>query len=740
MTEPTRFVRRNRVDEAKASLIGVVGGVVASAAGAHPTGAAAVDVVMVALAAGMVTWASASAPWWAVTAAAGIGAAVAVDPLVAVVGGVGFGIGLWVGLRRRDLPEVRAVIGAIAVNALIRSDIDGLFGLSAIVAIIVCMSLFVAGVARRPSAVRRPAFIVAGVTAVWAVLALIAGAVSVFAARSDVTAGNRHAREALSLLNDGQYAAAADLFEQSSVAFGAADDRLGGPIAAPAMLVPIVAQNLAAGADLAAAASMAMSEAAVGVRAVDPSSLRLVDGAIDLDAIRAVEAPLTSVQDALLSLRATTEEVQSPWLLGRVQEEIAELEAGFDENETRLQNAIDAVRVAPAMLGGEGERRYLVLFSTPAEARGVGGFVGNYAEVLVENGRLSVPAFGRTSELSEASRGGSCDGCPAEMLQRYARFGLNTGEGGAIGPVPWSNITMPAHYPYIAETAEVLYREGTGVDVDGVILMDPYVIEALMSYTGPVEVPELGVTVEPDGAADFILRDQYILGEDKDLRVEALDTLGTAVIDKLLTSELPNPADLAREFGPLVGERRMLLWTNDPDERDLLARTGLLGGLPELDPANGGFAVTVNNRSGNKIDVFLERDITTEIVENTDGTRNLVADVTLTNTAPADGLPDYVIGNAVGLRRGTSRLFVSFYGPPTVESVTLAGAPIAVEALPEAGWTALATLIELGPGESGTYRLVYDLPPADPNADPGEASEAAPPAPVTWEQPLVRDR
>jgi hypothetical protein len=39
------------------------------------------------------------------------------------------------------------------------------------------------------------------------------------------------------------------------------------------------------------------------------------------------------------------------------------------------------VRVVPAIFGGEEESRWLVAFTTPVEARGRSGFVGNYAEL-----------------------------------------------------------------------------------------------------------------------------------------------------------------------------------------------------------------------------------------------------------------------------------------------------------------------------------------------------------------------
>ena len=54
---------------------------------------------------------------------------------MAVVGFLGFAAGLWIGLRRRDLAVERAIVGAVAVNVLIRSELGGFLGLSAIIGI-----------------------------------------------------------------------------------------------------------------------------------------------------------------------------------------------------------------------------------------------------------------------------------------------------------------------------------------------------------------------------------------------------------------------------------------------------------------------------------------------------------------------------------------------------------------------------------------------------------------------------
>jgi hypothetical protein len=197
------------------------------------------------------------------------------------------------------------------------------------------------------------------------------------------------------------------------------------------------------------------------------------------------------------------------------------------------------------------------------------------------------------------------------------------------------------------------------------------------------------------------------------VRVEALDTLGRAVIERLLTGSLPEPAVIARDLGPLIAERRLLFWTDNADEQELLERTGLLGSIPALGD-DGGFSVSVTTRGR-------ARSTSSSIATSTCGrdrrrrNRRLIADVTLTNNAPSSGLPAYVIGNN--------------YGEPTgLELATRNGQPFDPTPQPEAGWIGYGFDDVIAPGASVEYHLEFTLKPVSSGADD----------PVVWTQPLAQ--
>ena len=264
-------------------------------------------------------------------------------------------------------------------------------------------------------------------------------------------------------------------------------------------------------------------------------------------------------------------------LVAPLQSELENLETQLDGKSPQLQNAIDAVEIAPHILGADGLRRYLLLFTTPSEARGLAGFIGNYVEITIDDGDFAVTDFGRRSDLDAYVRdnGATCTACSQEQLDRYGPAGLASQPDGSAGPEVWTGITFPANFPDVGVAAQNLYPQSGGRPIDGVLSLDPYVVQALLNYVGPIEVPDLGVTVEPGNAADFILRRQYVLAGDTGTRIDGLETLGQAAIQGLLAGALPVPSELAADMGQLVEEHRLLFWTDDPAEQKFLDRIGM---------------------------------------------------------------------------------------------------------------------------------------------------------------------
>lgn len=701
-----RRMRANRLDERQAAAIALVSGLAAAFSDAAPTGSVWVDRPMVGLAVAVATWAAASAPWWVVAGASGISAVAAIDSLLTLIGGVAFVVGLWIGVRQRSLGTVRCAVGAVALNVLCRLELEGFLGASALIGIAVGAALFVTGMRRRRRFIRRRAWTAVGAVLTFAVLAVIGFALAATSARALLSDGQRLATEGIEALSRGDFDDAATKFGEAGRSFHRASNQFDRPWTVPAQLLPVVAQNADAVSDLAEVAGSSSAQLSASLAKIDPDTLRLVGGRFDLAAIEAVAGPLSDVKDSLDALDLTVSDTDSPWLLAPIQTRVARLAKDIDENEQQVDNAVMAARLAPQLLGGDGPRRYLIIFTTPAEARGLGGFMGNFAELTAVDGQITMTRFGRTTELNTGGPNptGRVVSGPEDWLNQWGRYGFRNGVTGTTGNVPWSNITMSPNFPSTAQVIAELYPQSGGEAIDGVFAIDPYVLAALLEFTGPVHIEATDEELNADNAVEFLLKDQYLLGEGPQ-RVDLLEQVAKVTIDRLLAGALPNPVTVADSLGDLARQGRFVGWSSNPDEQALLEAVAMSGALPTLDGGDG-IAAVINNSGGNKIDVYLERKVAYRAsVDPATGQVTATLELTLTNTAPASGLPDVVIGNLVRLPPGTNRCLVSILTALNVVSASRDGSPITVEPGIEQGWNTSRVNLTIPPGGHATITL-----------------------------------
>lgn len=722
-----RSRRSNRLGEFLAFVAASGSGGAAAFSPASPTGRPSVDAVLSGLAVGTATYAAAWAPRWVLVLTAGSALIAGVAPLLIVIAAASMMLSLWICARRCNAPVLRAVAAGASLNVLCWAELHGFFGLSAMVALGTGLFLLAAGLHSRPRRLRRRVWTMAGVSLGLVVAALVAFGLTAADVRSKVQDAHRHVASGMELLRDGEYDDAAAEFEAASTALTNVERGLDDPLGIGAGFVPVVSQHRTAALRLAEAGSAATERLGAALRQVDLESIGPVGGTISLAAIAALDSPLDDVDTALRQLDDAVSDVQSPWLIDPFRDRLDEIHVEIAENAPSLQLIRDTVALAPRMLGDDAERVYLVLFTTPAEARGVGGFPGNYAELTARQGHIEMTGFGRASELEELARAtrATVPG-PQGFLDRYAQFIFN--RDGLLGAAPIRNLTMTPHFPWVGEVAAQLYEQITGVSLDGVMVVDPFVIQELLAFTGPIELNELSSTLTADNAAQFLLIDQYVESSDDVERLEALDEAGNRAFEAFLETDIPDPNAVVDAFGPLVDERRLLLWSPHADEQNLLRELGLLGEVP--DPAgSNGWSVTVNNAAASKLDSFLQRTVSYQVTTDPATAESVsILHVELTNTAPAQGLPDYIIGNLVGLPRGTSRLWVSFYSATPLQDASLDHEAVALAPGIERGWNVYSTYVDIPPGQTVLFELTFAGHVAEPSRI------------VTWTQPLTLEQ
>lgn len=668
---------------------------------AQPSGVPVADALLRAMFAAGVVWFAAAGrrwTWFVLAGGAGLLGGGAAFTSLAVVA---LGLAYAAAFAPRRVRLVGGLVAFISVQILLRLPYRFPAVLTAMVVAVCCVPCVVSGYklhsrrARKRIRVVSEALVVAGF-----VFALVFG-LTVLQARTSVDRGVAEARSALAQARLGNQQEAVRRFEVASVLIGKAEADLDAWWARPARTLPFVGLQSNAISDSVHGVGVLVRQSTSTARVADYRRLRAAKGQIDLPLLESYQAPVAGLTRRLEQTHRDLDRRMSPWLLPPLRHQIE----GFDLEVTRsareARSASEVLNVAPQLLGARGPRRYALLFSTPSEARELGGFTGNFGELTAVNGKLTLERTVRSSDLQPAT--------PAELDRR-------TLPGDDALPTRYryyqparypGNVTGTQDFPTVARTFNALYPETGGPPVDGVIYVDPYGLAGLLKLTGPVAVEGLDQPLTSDNAAEFLLKQQYTIFSDFSNRVDYLDNASRNTFEQLTGRELPGPRTIADALSPLVRRHRLLAYSFHPEDRALLDRVGLSGAVPPTD-GDDYLSMTTANANPNKIDAYLERSINYDAhYDPKTGSVSSTATVTLHNTSPTSGLPDYTISNEAGLPYGTNHTFLSVYSPLELQSATADGRPVDTEPQIEYGRNRYGLFVDVPPG--GTTTLTFQL-------------------------------
>jgi len=676
--------------------IAAVSAVAAALSPAAPTGLRAADALWCGLIGGIVALAASRSRRWALAWLGGIAAVVGIggDAVAVAFAVASIAVTLAVAASRRRDRLVGALLGAVAIQALLRGPNYGFVGLPTIVGLVAVLPVLVTGYRMARRRERRAArYLVAG-AAVVVVLGSAAAAVAAIASRSSLEDGRTGATAGLDSLRAGDTAGASTAFGVAASDFEDANGTLEGPLTWVGRALPVVGQHVEALRRVSAAGQDLGTSAAETASTTDYRSLTATGGQVDLQKIAALQGPVArsaaTVEDALAAVDA----VESPWLVPLVTDELDRFRAELSDVGEQTRLAADGLRVAPALLGADGAKRYFLTLATPGESRNAGGYAGAFGVLRTDQGRLELELTGKSADLNRPASDPYQLVYPPDWEQRYQRYHVDLFTG---------NLTASPDWPTDADLIGQVYREATGADVAGAVYADPEALAALLRLTGPVDVAGLDAPITADNVEQFLLTDQYVRFQgDNATRRDMLGDVAEAVFHALTSKPLPGISTIADTLGPAVEAGHLRITVYDPDSEAFLDDVGITGRFT-TSPGADHLALVSANQLPNKIDLFLHRSWNVAVTHDaaTGEVRSTVT-VTLRNDAPASGLPPYILGDGKVLPRGTNLDLLGLYSPLTLTTVSLDGEPGGSENQTESGSNVYSVSVRLAPGQTRT--------------------------------------
>jgi hypothetical protein len=619
---------------------------------------------------------------------------------------------------RRRAPFARGAAGGSAVVSLLATSDHASAPVVGVVVAAVALLLWTSGYRNAREGERRwLRFGLAG-AAVLAAAASGLALVGVLDKSGLVDAGTLELQAGLAAARAGDASGAAAHFARVEAALSDARRDIG-RWGALGRAVPITAQHVDAVTSVLADVERATA-AAGRVATIADDNLAVTAGSMDVEALAALEPPLRRAAEAFDAVVDEIEHQLEGPLLPPLVDRLHRIEDQAGRGRDEAAVGAEAARTVPGVLGRDGLRRYLVVFTSPAEARGRFGFPSSFAEVTFEHGRIRLGEHASTSQTFGATRyqqDAFDRGAPE--LRPYLDFGATR---------TLLSATISPDFPTVARVLAEMWEQSGRAHLDGVVRMDPSSLARLLRFTGPVAVAGRAAPLTADNVEQFLLVDQYrefAGGRTQAPRREVLDEVARVTFERLETANLPKPRTLIDIFGPMAREQHLDVALFDRSAQDLVRTAELDGSFAA--PAVDGLAVTTVNRLGNKIDAFLERSISYRGTVD-DGQLDAEVEVELRNGAPASGLPDYIIGSTLtpAPPRGTNRTSVLVYTAVPARSAEIDGVEVPITSTLAGGWYLHQLVVDIPPGASSTIsmHLVGALPagPYQLVLEPGGAS------------------
>ncbi|MCX6745898.1 MAG: DUF4012 domain-containing protein, partial [Candidatus Parcubacteria bacterium] len=370
-------------------------------------------------------------------------------------------------------------------------------------------------------------------------------------------------------------------------------------------------------------------------------------------------------------------------------------------------------------LGQDSQKRYLLIFQNNSEIRPTGGFIGSYALIDIDQGKI---------EKIDIPGGGPYD------LKAGLKVNIKSPTPLNIMNPRWEfqDANWFADLPTSAQKLMWFYEKSSGPSVDGLIFINASFIEKLLQILGPIELPAYNLTITSD---NFIqtLQENVEINYDKTQNKpkQIIADLTPKILDSLFRSDKKKFLEIFDLLLNSLQEKEIQFYFSNYNLEKIVLANNWGGQQKSTD--KDFLEIVSTNIAGEKTDEKIEQKVNLAVKIEADG--SVIDNLTITKTHTGQkGDNFYGVPNIDYLRiyvpKGSQLLSAGGFSEIPPELFTLSDPEIyqmdpdlansefnkrvepnsKTEIYSENDKTVFANWLKLDPGESQTITLQYKLP------------------------------
>jgi UDP-glucuronate decarboxylase len=375
-----------------------------------------------------------------------------------------------------------------------------------------------------------------------------------------------------------------------------------------------------------------------------------------------------------------------------------------------VEKARLAAVLLPKITAVDGKASYLVLLENNLELRGSGGFIGSYAKLDFEGGRLKNIKVDDIYNL---------DGSLKDHVEPPAEIKNDLGQKDFF----LRDSNFEPDFPTAARQAEFFYNKEAGERVNGVISIDLSASGALLNAVGGLDLPDYGEHV--DGSNLFeraITHAEVGFFPGSQAKKNYLTSLQTQLFNKIFFLSKQNWPGIIQAMSSSLGDKHIQLYLDDPSLFSYVTGQSWGGAIPrpakeEVGKTDDFLAAIDTNLGANKANYYLERNYNLETSVGKEGQIFHHLIISYKNNSPSEVFP-------AGKYKNRFRIYLPLGSKLTKASFGESDITKSVTTYSDYGRTVYSMLVELNPREAKTLTLDY-TPPKPLNFTAGDNGTSA---------------
>ncbi|PIR98949.1 hypothetical protein COT87_02090 [Candidatus Collierbacteria bacterium CG10_big_fil_rev_8_21_14_0_10_44_9] len=293
----------------------------------------------------------------------------------------------------------------------------------------------------------------------------------------------------------------------------------------------------------------------------------------------------------------------------------------------------------PELIGLGGRRKYALLFQNNMELRSTGGFIGSFAIITLENGKLyDMPVFD-VYEVDGQLKGHVEPPKPIKDILGESNWYLR-------------DSNFDPDFPTTASRVQWFIKKSMNIDLDGVIALNINSLSNILKATGPIDVRDYSENVTETNLVErsqFHAEGNFFPGSTQ--KKEFFSSVASAIFLRLSSMSIDERNSFTKALGNSIEDKNTLISLTSPSLERIFKTLGWNGNLTDLPcPTDSAcykdYVMVVDNNFGiNKVNYFIKRSLEEIITINNNLSVNHVIRLNYTNTSTSSSWPSGIYKN-----------------------------------------------------------------------------------------------